>query len=146
MNLFKKSVEFDVIIGSNALITGDIETEGSVCVDGKVVGNINTKGLAIISLDASLNGDLKAESIDVYGSIVGNVETTGAVSINEEASIKGDVICGSIRTAPGSEFTGKLTVNKTPAAEKPAAKSSENKAGEPKGSEADKNKKQSKLS
>ncbi|WP_373798387.1 bactofilin family protein [Bacteroides heparinolyticus] len=127
MNLFKKTIEFDVIVGSKAVIKGDIETEGSVCIDGKVIGNIKTKGLAIISLDAALEGNLEAESADVYGKVVGNIETTGPVTINEEASVKGDVECEAIKTSPGSEFLGKLTVNKpknipAPANDKIAAK------------------------
>lgn len=111
MFLNKKSVLFDVVIGAKAVINGDIETEGSVCIDGKVNGNIQTNGDVIISENASVNGGIKALSVDIYGSCTGDIETKGHINVNETAVLKGDAKCGSIKTTPGCEFSGNLTVH-----------------------------------
>ncbi len=108
--LFKKGENFEVIIGEHSSVKGDIETEGSVCINGKVYGNINTNGLVIISESALIEGDIISDSADIYGRCVGNVETKGPLTLYSDASVKGDVACGSITTTPGSEFDGKLSV------------------------------------
>lgn len=110
----KKSVLFDVVIGAKAVINGDIETEGSVCIDGKVNGNIDTDGDVIISENASINGGIRALSVDIFGSCTGDIETTGHINVNETAVLKGNAKCGSIRTTPGCEFAGNLTVHSVP--------------------------------
>ncbi|MDO4753604.1 MAG: polymer-forming cytoskeletal protein [Bacillota bacterium] len=110
MFLNKKPADFDVVIGAKAVINGDIDTEGSICIDGKVNGNIKTNGDVIISENASLTGNIKAYSVDIYGSCIGDIETVGDINVNASATLKGDAKCGSIKTAPGCEFSGNLTV------------------------------------
>lgn len=106
----KKSVEYDVIVGAKATINGDIQTEGSVCLDGKVNGDIKTNGYIILSNESELVGNVYAESADIFGKCIGNIETSGPVVINGDAELQGDVKCESIRTMPGCQFSGKLTV------------------------------------
>lgn len=114
MFLIKKPILFDVVIGAKAVINGDVETEGSICIDGKINGNIQTDGDVIVSENASINGDIKALSADIFGSCTGDVETTGHINVNESAILKGNAKCGSIKTAPGCEFSGNLTVLPAP--------------------------------
>lgn len=111
----KKNPNFDVIIGAKATIKGDIETEGSVCIEGKVNGNIHTDGYVIVSQHSNVTGNIKAHSANIYGTCLGDIETTESITVNATAVLKGNAKCGSIATIPGCEFSGSLTVTPAPA-------------------------------
>lgn len=108
--MFKKTVNFDVVIGEKAVIKGDIDTEGSVCIDGKVIGNIKTSGSIIVSANANIEGNIAAHSADIFGVCKGNIEATTSITVNADASLEGDAKCESIKTLPGCKFTGNLMV------------------------------------
>lgn len=40
-------VNYDIIIGLKSIIKGDVESEGSIRVDGKIYGNITSLGSVI---------------------------------------------------------------------------------------------------
>lgn len=109
----KKEIEykFDIIIGSNSIIKGDIESEGSIRIDGKVIGNVVALGNTIISEDAYIHGNITCTNSDIYGVIDGNVSTKGKINLYGKASLTGDVICKSFNTEEGAHYKGNCLVN-----------------------------------
>lgn len=92
-------------MGAKATINGDIQTEGSVCPDGKVNGDIKTNGYIISSVESlELVGNVYAESADIFGKCIGNIETSGPVVINGDAELQGDVKCESGDNAVAASF------------------------------------------
>lgn len=109
----KKDIElnFDIIIGPHSMIKGDLESEGSIRIDGKVVGNITSQGNVIISENAHVIGDLKCLNTEIYGHCKGNVHVKGKLNLHQNASLDGDVISKSFSTKEGSHFNGQCTVD-----------------------------------
>lgn len=104
-------VNFDIIIGPNSIIRGDIESEGSIRVDGKIYGNITALGNVIISENAFVKGDITSVNADIYGSCEGNVHVKGKINIHQNSSLLGDIIAKSFNTKEGSTFKGNCIVD-----------------------------------
>ncbi len=109
----KKDTEsnYDIIIGSGSLIKGDIESEGSIRVDGKIFGNIKSLGNVIISENAYVKGDVFSMNAEIYGKCEGNVQVKGKINIHQNSSLIGDIIAKSFNTKEGSLFKGNCVVD-----------------------------------
>ncbi len=104
---------YDIIIGSSSLIKGDIESEGSIRVDGKIIGNIKSLGNVIISENAYVKGDIFSFNAEIYGKCEGNVQVKGKINIHQNSSLIGDIIAKSFNTKEGSLFKGNCVVDPT---------------------------------
>lgn len=109
----KKEMEsnFDIIIGPNSMIKGDVESEGSIRIDGKIVGNVTTLGNVIISENASVRGDITSSNSEIYGLCEGNVKVKGKVNLYQNSSLIGDVLAKSFNTKEGASFKGNCVVD-----------------------------------
>lgn len=127
LNLFSKQAQsFDVVIGSQSKINGDIESEGSVRLDGKLVGSVKAKGEVIVSGNASVEGDIAALSVSIFGKCKGNIEAYGTVQLHSTAEMMGDVKAESFKTETGCTFNGNCQTAPRP----PATNQSGEKLGE----------------
>lgn len=81
------------VITSGLVVTGDLDTVGSIDVFGTITGNVVCRGKLTIS--GSITGDSKANEIFANSSqIDGNMEAKGSVKIGQ-----GTVIVGNIKAA-----------------------------------------------
>ena len=78
-------------IAAGTHITGKIDIDCELHIDGEVDAEINSKGLIKIGDKGIVNSDLHAKSLVVSGKFFGNAE------------------CGSIELISGGEVEGKLT-------------------------------------
>lgn len=109
----KKETEsnYDIIIGPSSLIKGDIESEGSIRIDGKIFGNIKSLGNVIISENANVKGDIYSVNAEIYGKCEGNVQVKGKINIHENSTLIGDIVAKSFNTKEGSLFKGNCIVD-----------------------------------
>lgn len=98
---------FDTIIGVNSKFEGNIETNGTIRVDGKVFGNLIINGDVYIGTDATITGNINANNIFVSGRVDGNIESKGILKIQATAKLYGDLTVFSLVTEEGSIFEGK---------------------------------------
>ncbi len=104
-------VNFDMIIGKNSLLKGDIESEGSIRIDGKIIGNITALGNVIVSENALVRGSISCLSVELYGVCHGDVSVKGKLNLHQNASLSGNVIAKSFSTKEGAQFKGNCTVD-----------------------------------
>jgi cytoskeletal protein CcmA (bactofilin family) len=98
------------IIGEDMNITGDLISNTSIRIDGKVVGNITTQKLIIVGEKASIKGDLSSKNVIVFGRLDGNV-IAGEVQIKKSGVINGDISVQAIEIEMGGKYNGKLMMN-----------------------------------
>lgn len=112
--MFKKNQHtshFEMIIGSTSHISGDIESAGSIRIDGKVTGNITTEANLIISESSVVKGDIKCANADIYGKCDGNAFATGTVNLYEKGTLTGDLKAKGFSSAEGASFRGSCEIN-----------------------------------
>ncbi len=87
-------------------VIGDIECDGDIRVDGKIIGNIIVTGKLIIGEAAEINGEVKANNADVYGKIVGKLIIADLLSINHTGFVEGDLYAGKLQIESSATFNG----------------------------------------
>lgn len=107
--MFKKKdtpLAMDTVLGEFTTFTGNIESEGSVKILGKVEGDIKASGDVYIEPTASVTGNTYGSNVYISGYIKGNVLSKGILHIMTQAKLYGDIEVNSIVTDEGAIFQG----------------------------------------
>ena len=94
------------IIGNGTKITGDINSNGDIRVDGSLTGELITKGKVIIGETGKIKGEINCKNSDVEGSIEGKITVAQLLAIKTKGRINGDIITNRLAIEPGCQFTG----------------------------------------
>jgi cytoskeletal protein CcmA (bactofilin family) len=108
---------------------GDVVSEGDVVVEGKIEGNlkvhslsvqegaiagdVDASGNVIVAENSSIDGDIKAERIEVNGKIVGNLQSATKIILNPHSTIEGNVAAATLSMLEGAELSGSISVKKS---------------------------------
>jgi len=113
----RNSALMDTIIGENTTIKGDLETDSSVKVIGRVDGNIKAAGDVIVLINASISGSVWAENLIIAGTINGDVHVKNNLHLESTARLIGDMEVHSFITDEGAVFEGNCKMISNPALE-----------------------------
>ncbi len=94
------------IIGIGTEITGDVNSNGDIRVDGSLTGNITTSGKVVIGETGKVNGEIRCRNSDVEGTVEGKINVGELLALKTKAKIFGDIIAKRLAIEPGSIFTG----------------------------------------
>jgi len=94
------------------IITGEIQGQGDMHLEGQLTGKIQVKGLLFIGKNGNFNGEAIAENIIIEGHVEGQIDATAKIEIRSSGVIKGTVICQRIAIAEGAFFEGKIKTRK----------------------------------
>lgn len=106
-----ETVNFDVIVGSESEMSGNIISKGSIRIDGKVTGDISSEGNVIIGSNAKVSGNVKGANIEISGHLVGDVSSSGLLKIFETGILDGDIEVMSFIIEEGGAFRGNCDIN-----------------------------------
>lgn len=110
--MFSKNTEkLESFIGANSVFKGDIETKGTLRIDGTMEGNVNADWV-ILGEKASLKGDIKARGIIVGGKAEGNLIADEIVEIKAKGQISGDISTNKFTIVEGGIFDGRSSMQK----------------------------------
>lgn len=94
------------LIGNGTSITGDINSNGDVRIDGTLKGNISITGKLVVGPSGNIEGNVVCQNADVSGEIHGTVSVSELLSLKSSAKLLGDIITGKISIEPNATFTG----------------------------------------
>jgi cytoskeletal protein CcmA (bactofilin family) len=96
------------ILSAGLTIEGKIEGNGNIRVAGRFKGNVNVKGELMIEPGASIDGEVKADTVLVGGEVRGQIVAGSRVEFKESGTLIGDLKAGSLTVAAGSKMRGKV--------------------------------------
>ena len=99
--------DIETMIGKNTIIKGEISGTGNLRVDGTVEGGISSEGCVVIGEAGTVNGDIRANTLNVSGQVNGNADISDNLSIAASGQLIGDVKVGSFNIAQGGVFKGR---------------------------------------
>jgi cytoskeletal protein CcmA (bactofilin family) len=103
----------DSLIGTSTIIEGSLRFKGGLRVDGHVKGNLIAdpmeNSMLVISEQASVEGEVRAEHVVVDGAITGPVYCSELLELQPKARITGDVHYKALEMHGGALVSGKLT-------------------------------------
>lgn len=101
------SGEMETIIGENTEIEGQIKTEGSLRIDGKLNGKLKAQEDVIVGENGVLEANIEARNVTVAGSVKGNIVTEGKLVIVSTGKLIGDIKIANLIVEDGAVFKGK---------------------------------------
>lgn len=94
------------LISQGTTIKGDIETDGDLRIDGKIIGNIILKGKLVVGETAIIEGTIECEHADISGKITAKIKVNNLVRLSKTSSFTGDIVTKKISIEPGAVFSG----------------------------------------
>lgn len=106
------------IIAAGATIVGDIETAGTIKIEGRIRGTVRAAGQILLAQGGIIEGDLFTREAIIGGDVQGVIRAEERVEIQPSAVIHGDVVTARIHIAEGGQINGSVTMGQAgPAAD-----------------------------
>src|SRR3954463_5481983 len=109
-----KSSQGYSVIHDRLTIRGELDTDGTVRVEGRVEGPTHRVGTLIVGAGGFVVGDVEAKDVVVAGQIQGNVHASGRIEIEAGASVVGDVRANLMILREGATVHGQVSIGATP--------------------------------
>jgi cytoskeletal protein CcmA (bactofilin family) len=100
------------IITPATVITGEIQGQGDLNLEGQLTGNIEIGGLLFIGKAGSFKGEATAENMVIAGRVEGQIKATAKIEIRSSGHIKGNIFCRQIAIAEGAFVDGAIKTKK----------------------------------
>jgi cytoskeletal protein CcmA (bactofilin family) len=96
------------LLDAQLAMSGDLDTAGSLRIDGKLEGTIRRADTVVLGVGATMTGDVHAREVVIGGSIVGNIVATERVELQATAIVTGDVLTQTILVQEGGVVNGRV--------------------------------------
>jgi len=116
----------ETILGTGTKIDGNINSKGSLRVEGTVVGEIEVKGDLFVGEDANIKSKVKGRNVIIAGKIEGNIIAENKLEILPTGRVDGDIQMKTIKIEEGAKFEGNSKIL-TNSKKKKSKKQKENK-------------------
>jgi cytoskeletal protein CcmA (bactofilin family) len=102
--------KIETIIGPNAHLRGEIQSDGGMRIDGICEGAIDIAGNLVIGEAAKIIADIKANNISISGAVKGNINGN-RVEILKTGRVWGDLVISSLLLEEGAYLRGQTTMH-----------------------------------
>lgn len=96
----------DTVIGEYTTFTGNIESEGSIKILGKIEGDVKAGGDVYVESSSTITGNVYGSNVYISGTIKGNILSKGILHLMAQSKLLGDIEVNSIVTDEGAIFQG----------------------------------------
>jgi len=94
------------LISSGTTITGDIDCNGDIRIDGVLKGNLKGKAKIIIGTEGAVEGNINGLQADIMGRVTGNITVQELLYLHGNTKIHGDIYAGKLQVEPSAVFNG----------------------------------------
>ena len=105
--MFSKNTEkLESFVGANSSFRGDVNTKGTLRVDGVVEGNIAADWV-VLGDKSHVKGDIVVRGIVIGGRVDGNVKAKEIVEIKNKGRLSGEIVTTKLVVAEGGVLDGR---------------------------------------
>ena len=98
----------ETIISSGLIIDGNLQSDGSLRLEGRIEGCVDSNSSIEIGPGAHITSDVAGKRVALAGSVAGNVDARERVDLLAGARLTGDVRAPRFTIADGANFRGKV--------------------------------------
>lgn len=98
------------LIGEGSVFEGRFLVEGSIRIEGKFEGEIQTEDQLVIAPSGKVKTDIVARKVIVGGTLIGNIKASEEVVLLETGKVLGNIETPKINVEPGVVTKGKVTI------------------------------------
>jgi cytoskeletal protein CcmA (bactofilin family) len=99
------------LIGSGTVVEGKIMTDGSVRVDGRLVGHIVSKANVTVGAGGVVEGTIRGANISLAGNCSGTIAATEKIVLETKSVMRGDITATRLVVDEGAIFDGKCSMS-----------------------------------
>ncbi|MGF7046309.1 cytoskeletal protein CcmA (bactofilin family) [Paenibacillus sp. DS2015] len=107
----KALVATDTLIGQGSEITGTIQCDANLRIEGNFNGEIASQGYVTVGESAIARSNINAREVIIAGKVYGDVATTGKLTITATGEMFGDVTASALIIMEGGALSGTSTMN-----------------------------------
>lgn len=98
------------IIAPGTRIVGDLDSEGTVRIEGRVEGTVRAGTAIVIGRSAVVDGDVRTRDAVIAGTVVGTVVAESRLELQSDSSVQGDVFARRLRLEEGAALNGTVRI------------------------------------
>ncbi|MEP6618166.1 MAG: polymer-forming cytoskeletal protein [bacterium] len=99
------------LLDGQLTITGDLETKGSLRIDGRLIGSIRSADTVVLGVGATMTGDVHARELIVGGALTGNVFASERVELQATAILTGNITTQVVLVQEGGVINGRVEMH-----------------------------------
>jgi cytoskeletal protein CcmA (bactofilin family) len=93
-------------IGKGTVVEGNVSTESSIRIDGKIKGSLTCKNTLTIGENGEIEGDVKAVNAIIGGRVKGKVIIQEKLVLESKSSLNGELKAKKLIIDEGATFDG----------------------------------------
>jgi cytoskeletal protein CcmA (bactofilin family) len=94
------------LIGTGTTVSGDVNSNGDLRIDGTVIGNITSASKVIIGNSGNVEGDINCNQADITGKVSGNIKAKEMLQLRGDCVVTGNLYAGKLQVEPSATFNG----------------------------------------
>ena len=98
------------LIGNGTTIKGDIESNGDIRIDGRLIGSVKSNGKISVGQTGIIEGDLTCKQAEISGVVKGNINTEELTALKSTSKVEVDLNTKQLLIEVGAQFTGKCVM------------------------------------
>ena len=98
------------VIAPGTTLTGNLEAEGVLQVEGRVNGTITSRSRVYVTGAGEVVGDIHAQEIVVAGTVRGDIAAAERAELQPGGTLHGDVTAPRVAVLEGGTLNGRLTM------------------------------------
>ena len=98
------------IIGAGTVVEGKIRSQGSVRVDGKVIGEVVASESIAVGVSGEIEGNVTGKNVTVGGKVRGSISVAEKIVLEGKSVVRGDVRATRLVIDEGSVFDGRVSM------------------------------------
>jgi len=103
------------LISAGTTLTGDLNSNSDLRIDGTLVGNINSTAKVIIGANGTVKGDINGLQADILGRVTGAVKVKELLQLKGSSVVQGNIHAGKLQVEPTATFNGECHMTLAPA-------------------------------
>jgi len=101
------------LIQSGTSITGDIQSNGNIRIDGTLNGTVEAGGRVILGSTGTVEGEIRCINADIEGRVMGTIHVKELLTFKATANVNGEIYTNKLAIEPGARFTGSCSMDNT---------------------------------
>jgi cytoskeletal protein CcmA (bactofilin family) len=102
------------IIAPGTKIIGDVETDGTLRVEGVVEGQIKAAKAVVVGKDGVVTGDITTQDAVIGGRVSGTVVAESRLELQATCVIDGEIRARRVKLDEGGKVNGQVAMGETP--------------------------------
>jgi cytoskeletal protein CcmA (bactofilin family) len=100
------------LISANTSLEGKLTTEGSVRIDGKLIGDIIAKANVAVGLTGTVEGSVTGKNVALAGRVKGHVTANEKLILESKSVMRGDIHAQKLVVDEGATFDGHCAMSR----------------------------------